>query len=48
MSNRGHAEASGEGAPTEEESNEHLRDVEDGCGCAEIWEHLSERRAKND
>jgi len=23
----------------------HLDDVEDGCGCAEIWEHLSERRA---
>jgi len=20
-------------------------DVEDGCGCAEIWEHLSDRRA---
>jgi hypothetical protein len=19
-------------------------DVEDGCGCAEVWEHLSERR----
>jgi hypothetical protein len=23
----------------------HLDDVEDGCGCAEICEHLSERRA---
>jgi hypothetical protein len=23
----------------------HLADVEDGCGCAEVWEHLSERRA---
>ena len=22
----------------------HLADVEDGCGCAEIWEHLSENR----
>jgi hypothetical protein len=22
----------------------HLNDVEDGCGCAEVWEHLSERR----
>lgn len=22
----------------------HLRDVEDGCGCAEIWEHLTTRR----
>jgi hypothetical protein len=24
---------------------DHLDDVEDGCGCAEVWEHLSERRA---
>jgi hypothetical protein len=23
---------------------EHLEDVEDGCGCTEIWEHLSENR----
>jgi hypothetical protein len=23
---------------------DHLDDVEDGCGCTEIWEHLSERR----
>lgn len=22
----------------------HLDDVEDGCGCAEVWEHLSEQR----
>jgi hypothetical protein len=22
----------------------HLREVEDGCGCTEIWEHLSETR----
>ncbi len=22
---------------------DHLRDVPDGCGCAEVWEHLSER-----
>jgi hypothetical protein len=22
----------------------HLTEVEDGCGCAEVWEHLSERR----
>jgi len=25
--------------------NDHLDDVEDGCGCTEIWEHLSEQRA---
>ena len=23
---------------------EHLDDVEDGCGCTEIWEHMSEER----
>jgi hypothetical protein len=22
----------------------HLDDVEDGCGCAEVWDHLSEQR----
>ena len=22
----------------------HLDDMDDGCGCAEVWEHLSERR----
>jgi hypothetical protein len=22
----------------------HLADVEDGCGCTEIWEHMSESR----
>lgn len=24
--------------------DDHLEDVEDGCGCAEVWEHLSEQR----
>ena len=28
-----------------EETSAHLRDVEDGCGCAEVWEHLSDERA---
>jgi hypothetical protein len=23
---------------------DHLDDVEDGCGCAELWEHVSEER----
>ncbi|WP_459808644.1 hypothetical protein [Halopiger thermotolerans] len=27
-----------------ERDDEHLRDVADGCGCAEIWEHASEQR----
>ncbi|MBX0294019.1 hypothetical protein [Haloarcula nitratireducens] len=25
----------------------HLDGVEDGCGCTEIWEHLSEQRENN-
>lgn len=28
----------------EEEIREHLQDVDDGCGCAEVWEHMSEQR----
>ncbi|EMA52418.1 hypothetical protein C451_11462 [Halococcus thailandensis JCM 13552] len=28
----------------EEPSTDHLDDVADGCGCTEIWEHLSEER----
>lgn len=27
-----------------EQAREHLEGVEDGCGCTEIWEHLSENR----
>lgn len=26
----------------------HLRDVEPGAGCTEIWEHLSEDRDEQD
>ncbi len=32
----------------EEAATDHLDDVEDGCGCAEVWEHLSEQRADDD
>lgn len=28
-----------------ETPDDHLADVKDGCGCTEIWEHLSDRRA---
>lgn len=28
----------------EEDIREHLQDVDDGCGCAEIWEHMSDER----
>jgi hypothetical protein len=31
-----------------EQVDEHLEDVEDGCGCTEIWEHLSDRREAAD
>lgn len=31
-------------ANDDEPVDEHLEDVEDGCGCTEIWEHLSDRR----
>ena len=24
--------------------DDHLADVNDGCGCTEVWEHLSEHR----
>jgi hypothetical protein len=26
--------------------DEHLEDLEDGAGCTEIWEHLSEHRGE--
>lgn len=26
----------------------HLDDVADGCGCTEIWEHMSEERDSDD
>jgi hypothetical protein len=29
----------------EDVDTSHLDDVDDGCGCAEVWEHLSEERA---
>ena len=28
-----------------ERDDAHFDDIEDGCGCAEVWEHLSDRRA---
>lgn len=31
-----------------EDVEEHLREVPDGAGCTEIWEHLSERAADVD
>jgi hypothetical protein len=36
------ADRDGDGSEREDHLA-HLADVEDGCGCAEVWEHLSER-----
>lgn len=30
-----------------ERDDDHLKDLEDGAGCTEIWETLSENRARN-
>ncbi|MFC7026673.1 hypothetical protein ACFQJ5_02155 [Halomicroarcula sp. GCM10025324] len=38
------AEASAAAEPT---PADHLEDVEDGAGCTEIWEHLSEERERS-
>lgn len=32
----------------EEIDTSHLDDVEDGCGCTEIWEHMSDERDESD
>lgn len=29
---------------TDDADYEHLEAVEDGCGCAEVWETMSEQR----
>ncbi|WP_224333601.1 hypothetical protein [Haloprofundus halobius] len=31
---------------SDDADDDHLSDLEDGVGCTEIWEHLSERRAE--
>ena len=42
-SNDGSGAASDDDDPREVDVS-HLEDVDDGCGCAEVWEELSERR----
>ncbi|MFB6139263.1 MAG: hypothetical protein ABEJ26_02365 [Halosimplex sp.] len=49
MSDTRNAQAADEESQVEpddepEVDTSHLDDVEDGCGCAEVWEHLSEGR----
>jgi hypothetical protein len=31
-----------------EDVSAHLSEVEDGCGCTEIWEHLSDEREEEE
>lgn len=31
-----------------DDDREHFHDVEDGAGCTEIWEHLSDHRGDDD
>lgn len=38
----GECQTDGEAAG--ETDTSHLDGVEDGCGCTEVWEHLSEQR----
>jgi hypothetical protein len=38
------ADADGERDPEPDDGTEHLNDIEDGVGCTEIWERLSEQR----
>lgn len=40
------SDASTDGA--ERTRDDHLADLDDGCGCAEVWEHLSELREADD
>ncbi|KDS91944.1 hypothetical protein FK85_13905 [Halorubrum saccharovorum] len=38
------ADAEGEADTESDDGTGHLDDIEDGAGCTEIWERLSERR----
>lgn len=37
-------EADVQADPEPDDRTDHLDDIEDGAGCTEIWERLSERR----
>jgi hypothetical protein len=32
---------------TDQSEDGHVTDIEDGCGCVEVWEHLSARRGED-
>jgi len=38
------AEENEVGEHLQEDASAHLQEIEDGCGCTEVWEFLSERR----
>jgi hypothetical protein len=40
------ADADAEADPRDADPRDHLSDVEEGAGCTEIWEHLSEQRER--
>lgn len=42
------AEQSGDDDETQEVDRSHLEGLEDGCGCAEVWEHLSDADGADD
>jgi hypothetical protein len=44
MTDTGAGEASGSDERERDDDRAHLADVPDGCGCAEVWERLSDRR----
>jgi len=31
----------------DKQQDDHLADIEEGAGCTEIWEHLSEQREES-
>jgi hypothetical protein len=35
-------------ADPDEDHSTHVEELADGCGCAEVWEHLSEQRGAED
>jgi hypothetical protein len=39
-------DAPADGQTESDEEHDHLRSLDDGAGCTEIWEHLSENRGE--
>ena len=44
MSNSERADEEPADAAASERDDDHLRDIDDGCGCTEVWEAMSEYR----